>query len=182
MEKRITIPFDEASARNLQAGDRVLLTGYIYTGRDAAHIRLNESLKSGIDLPFDLEGQVIYYVGPSPTPEGAVIGSAGPTSSYRMDDLTPELLKRGLKGMIGKGNRTPALIEAMKTYGAVYFAAVGGAGALIATKIVENELIAWEDLGAEAIRRLKVVDLPVYVVIDADGNNMYETERMKFAK
>lgn len=182
MIKKIQIPYSIEDARALRAGDQVLLSGYVYTARDAAHLKLIECINRQEPLPFDLEGQVIYYVGPSPAKPGDVIGSAGPTSSYRMDDLTPPLLDRGLRGMIGKGNRTPKVIESMRQNGAVYFAAVGGAGAMIATTVVSNELVAWDELGAEAVRRLEVVDFPAYVVIDSEGNNMYETERSKYAE
>ncbi len=179
---RVQTPLTQEVIDTLQAGDKVLLCGDIYTGRDAAHGRLIEALNRGEDLPIDVDGQVIYYVGPAPAKPGAVIGSAGPTTSYRMDDLTLPLLERGLRGMIGKGARAPKVIEGMKTHGAVYFGAIGGAGALITSTIKESQVIAYDDLGPEAIRRLRVEDMPVYVVIDAKGNNMYDTERAKYAR
>lgn len=179
---RISTPLTFEKVQTLQAGDKVLLSGTIYTGRDAAHGRLIEAIRKGEDLPMDVTDQVIYYVGPAPAKPGEIIGSAGPTTSYRMDDLTIPLLERGLRGMIGKGQRSETVIEGMKQYGAVYFGAIGGAGALIANAIKSSEVIAYEDLGPEAIRRLQVEDMPVYVVIDWMGNNMYETERVKYAK
>ncbi len=183
MEKiKITTPLSMEQVRNLKSGDQVLISGIIYTGRDQAHIRLNASIEKGEPLPFDLEGQVIYYVGPAPAKPGDVIGSAGPTTSYRMDDLTVPLLERGLRGMIGKGSRSEKVAEGMKTYGAVYFAAIGGAGALIASTVKESRVIAYEDLGAEAIHELKVVDFPAIVVLDMQGNDLYETERKKYEK
>jgi fumarate hydratase subunit beta len=179
-EKRINLPLSQALVAELKAGDTVLLSGTLYTGRDAAHKRLVEAINRGEDLPLPIENQTIYYVGPAPAKPGEIIGSAGPTTSYRMDDLTLPLLERGLKGMIGKGQRAPKVIEGMRKYGAVYFAAIGGAGALIASTIIEKEVIAYEDLGAEAIHRLVVKDFPAIVVIDAEGNNLYETEREKY--
>lgn len=179
---RISTPLTLEKVQTLRAGDKVLLTGIIYTGRDAAHGRLIEAIQSGEELPMDVADQVIYYVGPAPAKPGEVIGSAGPTTSYRMDDLTLPLLERGLRGMIGKGQRSQTVVAGMKEHGAVYFGAIGGAGALIASAIKSSKVIAYEDLGPEAIRRLEVVDLPVYVVIDCEGNNMYETERVKYAK
>jgi len=178
--KKIDLPLNEEIVKSLKAGDNVLLTGELYTGRDAAHKRLIEALDRGEELPMPIENQTIYYVGPAPAKPGEVIGSAGPTTSYRMDDLTLPLLKRGLRGMIGKGQRADKVVEGMKTYGAVYFAAIGGAGALIANTIVEKEIVAYEDLGAEAIHRLVVKDFPAIVVIDSDGNNLYRTEREKY--
>lgn len=178
--KRIKTPFANEDITDLKAGDSVLLTGYIYTARDAAHKRLVELLKQGKPLPFELEGQTIYYVGPSPAREGQPIGSAGPTTSYRMDAYTPALLEKGMKGMIGKGKRSSEVIEAMKKYGAVYFAAIGGAAALNAKCVKASELIAYEDLGAESINRLYVEDLPLVVVIDSLGNNYYEIGRQEY--
>ena len=175
VEKHIKVPFSKEVSISLQAGDYVYLTGTIYTARDAAHKRMLESLEQGENLPIDIMNQTIYYLGPTPEREGQVIGSAGPTTSSRMDKYTPELLNRGLLGMIGKGKRNHQVIEAMRKNNAVYFAAVGGAGALLSKCIVKSEIIAYEDLGTEAIRRLEVINLPVIVVIDSNGNNMYET-------
>lgn len=179
--KKLTTPLTQEKLKTLRAGDKVLLSGVIYTGRDAAHKRLVEALESGKTLPFDVEDQVIYYVGPAPAKPGQVIGSAGPTTSYRMDDLTIPLLEQGLTGMIGKGARADKVVEAMKRCGAVYFAAIGGAGALIASAIKSSEVIAYEELGPEAVRRLEIEDMPVYVVIDSQGNDMYKSERAKYA-
>ncbi len=175
VEKHIKVPFSKEVSVSLQAGDYVYLTGTIYTARDAAHKRMLESLEQGENLPIDIMDQTIYYLGPTPEREGQVIGSAGPTTSSRMDKYTPELLNRGLLGMIGKGKRNHQVIEAMRKNNAVYFAAVGGAGALLSKCIVKSEIIAYEDLGTEAIRKLEVKNLPVIVVIDSNGNNMYET-------
>ncbi len=175
MEKHIKVPFTQETADSLHAGDYVYLTGTIYTARDAAHLRMYDTINAGGEIPISLENNVIYYLGPTPAREGQVIGSAGPTTSSRMDKYTPLMLKNGLRGMIGKGKRSPAVIEAMQTYGAVYFAAVGGAGALLSKCIKKAEVLAYEDLGTEAIRRLEVEELPVIVVIDRYGNNMYET-------
>ncbi|WIF94098.1 Fe-S-containing hydro-lyase [Caminicella sporogenes] len=180
--KRITIPLTKEKVESLKAGDTVYLSGIIYTGRDAAHQRLVDAIENGNRLPFDLKDQVIYYVGPAPARPGKVIGSAGPTTSYRMDDLTVPLLNLGLSGMIGKGSRSKKVIDGMIKNKAVYFAAIGGAGALIADCIKESEIIAYEDLGPEAIRRLKVENFPVVVVIDSKGNNLYETERKKYER
>lgn len=179
---RIETPLSDGRLRKLKAGDSVYISGVIYTGRDAAHKRLIDTLVEGKELPFDIRNQIIYYVGPAPAKPGEVIGSAGPTTSYRMDDLTVPLLKLGLNGMIGKGSRNDKVIAGMKEFGAVYFAAIGGAGALIANSIKSSEIVAYEDLGTEAIRRLVVEDFPVVVVIDSEGNNLYETERKKFCK
>ena len=170
----ITLPLDEKAVSSLKAGDRVRLSGWLYTARDAAHARLIRAIEEGNELPLPLQGETIYYVGPTPAKPGQVIGSAGPTTSSRMDSFTPVLLSLGLKGMIGKGKRSPAVIEAMKNYGAVYFAAVGGAAVTIAESIQASEVVAYEDLGSEAIRRLKVQDFPAVVVIDGEGNNWYE--------
>lgn len=174
-ERHITVPYDEMTARELRSGDYVYITGTIYTARDAAHKRMCEALARGEALPVDLKDQVIYYMGPSPAREGRAIGSAGPTTASRMDKYTPALLDLGLRGMIGKGKRTDAVREAIVRNGAVYFAAVGGAGALLSKAIVSSEVIAFDDLGTEAIRRLQVRDFPAIVVIDCNGNNLYET-------
>lgn len=175
MDRQIQAPLDPQEIRTLRAGDYVKITGTIYTARDAAHKRMKETLDRGEALPFSLENNVIYYMGPSPAREGQPIGSAGPTTASRMDKYAPELLDLGLKGMIGKGKRTVQVKEAIVRNGAVYFAAVGGAGALLSKKILSSEVIAYEDLGAEAIRKLEVKDFPVIVVIDSEGNNLYET-------
>ncbi len=182
MEKRITTPLTLEKARDLHCGDNVLISGVIYTGRDAAHKRLVELLQQGKELPLDVKDAIIYYVGPAPAQPGKVIGSAGPTTSYRMDAYAPALLDIGLKGMIGKGKRSPEVIESMKKNGAVYFGAIGGAGALLAKCIKKAEVIAYEDLGAEAIRRLEVEDLPAVVIIDSEGNNLYEQGRADYLK
>lgn len=182
MEKRITTPLTLEKTRDLHCGDNVLISGIIYTGRDAAHKRLVELLQQGKELPLDVKDAIIYYVGPAPAQPGKVIGSAGPTTSYRMDAYAPALLDIGLKGMIGKGKRSPEVIESMKKNGAVYFGAIGGAGALLAKCIKKAEVIAYEDLGAEAIRRLEVEDLPAVVIIDSEGNNLYEQGRADYLK
>ncbi len=173
MEKYITTPITEETVSELHAGDFVYLTGTIYTARDAAHKRLYEALQRGEELPIDLKNNTLYYLGPSPAREGQVIGSAGPTTSSRMDKYTPLLLEKGLKGMIGKGKRSPEVIDAMEKNQAVYFAAIGGAGALLSKCIKKAEIIAYEDLGTEAIRKLEVEKLPVIVVIDSQRNNLY---------
>lgn len=173
---KITAPLSESVCQSLHVGQQVLISGIIFTARDAAHKRMVEALEKGLDLPIDLNNQIVYYVGPSPAKPGQVIGAAGPTTSYRMDPYTPYLLGRGLKGMIGKGNRSPVTIAAMIQYGAVYFAAIGGAGALLSSCIIESEVIAYKELGTEAIRRLTVVDFPAIVAIDAQGNNLYNGE------
>lgn len=174
MEKRIQTPLTKEMARTLHAGDYVYLTGTIYSARDAAHKRLTECLERGEPLPLPLENEIIYYLGPTPARPGQVIGSAGPTTASRMDKYAPELLDLGQTGMIGKGRRSEAVIASMKKNSTVYFAAVGGAGALLSKCIKEATVIAYEDLGAEAIYKLKVEDFPVIVVIDCDGNNLYE--------
>lgn len=179
---RINTPVTNDDVIGLKAGDKVLITGYIYTARDAAHKRLVELLDAGEALPFDVEGQLIYYVGPSPAKPGQVIGSAGPTTSYRMDSYAPRLIEQGLKGMIGKGSRSQQVKDAMTTHKCVYFAAVGGAAALIAKSIKEAEIVAYEDLGAEAIRKLKVEDFPAIVVNDVHGNDLYEEGTKKYAQ
>lgn len=175
MEKYISVPLAEGAAAELRAGDYVYLTGTIYTARDAAHKRMYEALEHGEQLPLEMGNNVIYYMGPSPARPGRPIGSAGPTTSSRMDKYAPTLLDLGLKGMIGKGRRSQAVRDAIIRNGAVYFAAVGGAGALLSRSIVSSEIIAYEDLGTEAIRRLEVKDFPVIVVMDAEGNNLYES-------
>ena len=182
MKKIIQVPLTKEDTEQLKAGDYVYLTGTIYTARDAAHKRMYESMKKGETLPIKLEGNVIYYLGPSPAREGQVIGSAGPTTSSRMDKYTPDMLDAGLKGMVGKGKRSPEVIEAMKRNHAVYFAAVGGAGALLAQCIKEAEVVAYDDLGTEAIRKLRIEELPAIVVIDKEGNNLYETATEKWRK
>jgi fumarate hydratase subunit beta len=180
MTIQLTTPLTNEKIKNLKTGDKVLLSGVLYTARDAAHKRMIEQLKKGEKLPFDVKDNVIYYVGPSPAKDGHIIGSAGPTTSYRMDPYAPLLINIGLKGMIGKGNRDENVIDSMKKNCAVYFAAVGGAAALLADKIKKVEIIAYEDLGTEAVRRLEVEDLPVIVVIDSEGNNLYESEKEKY--
>lgn len=174
MEKRLHTPFTKETARTLQAGDYVYLTGTIYSARDAAHKRLTESLAKGETLPLPLENEIIYYLGPTPARPGQVIGSAGPTTSSRMDKYAPALLDLGQTGMIGKGRRSDVVIASMKKNSAVYFAAVGGAGALLSKCIKRAEVIAYEDLGAEAIYKLEVENFPVIVVIDCEGNNLYD--------
>lgn len=172
-EIKLETPLNENKVRELKAGDRVYLSGIVYTARDAAHARLVKALETGKELPFKLENQIIYYVGPAPAKPGKVIGSAGPTTSYRMDPFAPILIKEGLRGMIGKGDRSEEVIKTMKKEGAVYFAAIGGAAALIAQRIKEAEVIAYDDLGTEAIRKLRVEDLPLIVAIDSQGVNLY---------
>lgn len=175
MEKYIKAPISDEDAKNLRAGDYVYITGTIYTARDAAHKRMAEALADGKPLPVDMKNNIIYYMGPSPAREGRPIGSAGPTTASRMDKYAPDLLDLGLKGMIGKGKRSDAVKAAIIRNGAVYFAAVGGAGALLSQRIKSSEVIAYDDLGTEAIRRLEVENFPVIVVIDSQGNNLYET-------
>jgi fumarate hydratase subunit beta len=174
MIKRVTFPLTSAAVRDLQAGDMVSLNGPILTARDAAHKRLIQTLDAGEPLPVDLNGQTIYYLGPTPAAPGQVIGAAGPTTASRMDTYTPRLLALGLRGMLGKGKRSPEVIEAMKQYEAVYFAATGGAAALLARSVTSCEIIAYPDLGTEAIRRLELRDFPAIVAIDCHGNNRYE--------
>ena len=175
MDRYITAPFDTETVKELHSGDYVYITGTVYTARDAAHKRMYEALEQNKELPFKMENNVIYYMGPSPAREGRPIGSAGPTTASRMDKYAPSLLDLGLKGMIGKGKRSDAVKQAIVRNGAVYFAAVGGAGALLSKSILRSEVIAYDDLGTEAIRKLEVKDFPVIVVIDAQGNNLYET-------
>jgi fumarate hydratase subunit beta len=179
---RLKTPLTDRDVEKLEIGDRVLINGVIFTGRDAAHRRLFDLLKSEKDLPFDLKGQIIYYVGPTPAKPGKVIGSAGPTTSYRMDAFAPALIEKGLKGMIGKGMRSDQVKEAMKKHKAVYFAATGGAGALLAKRVKKAEVVAYDDLGPEAIRRLEVEDLPVIVVNDVRGNDLYVEGAKKYKK
>lgn len=176
----ITAPMTREQACGLKAGDSCLISGVIYTARDAAHKRLCELAAQGKELPLDLKNSVIYFVGPTPAKEGQAIGSAGPTTSYRMDAYSPALIALGQTGMIGKGKRGPEVIEAMNEYGAVYFGAIGGCGALLSRCIKKAEIVAYEDLGAEAIRRLEVEDFPVIVIIDSEGNNLYETGRRAY--
>lgn len=173
MTVRLTAPMTEETVRSLRAGDRVLLSGTVYTARDAAHLRILDCIAHGEPLPFDPEGQVIYYAGPTPTPPGKPIGSIGPTTSVRMDAATPTLLAHGLRGMIGKGLRGPEVVAAMKEHGAVYFAAVGGAAALMASCVTSCEVIAWEDLGPESVKRLTLTDLPLIVAVDAEGRDAF---------
>lgn len=175
MDREILAPIDKKTAKELRAGDYVKITGTIYTARDAAHKRMAEALENGNKLPIDIEGATIYYMGPTPAREGSVIGSAGPTTASRMDKYAPRLLDMGMVGMIGKGKRTKEVAEAVVRNEGVYFAAVGGAGALLSKCIISSEIVAYEDLGTEAIRRLTVKDFPVIVVMDSKGNNLYET-------
>ena len=180
MAINITVPMSRETARTLKAGDSVLLSGVIYTARDAAHKRLCELAAQGKELPLDVNGATIYFVGPTPAKPGEVIGSAGPTTAYRMDAYSPTLIGLGLTGMIGKGKRSPEVVNAMKEHGAVYFGAIGGCGALLSRCIKKAEIIAYEDLGAEAIRRLEVENFPVVVIIDSEGNNLYETGKANY--
>ena len=180
MAIKITAPLSREQARKLRAGDSCLISGVIYTARDAAHKRLCELAERGEELPIDLKDTVIYFVGPTPNKPGEVIGSAGPTTSYRMDAYSPTLIALGQTGMIGKGKRSGEVVEAMKEHGAVYFGAIGGCGALLGRCVKKAEVVAYEDLGAEAIRRLEVVDFPVVVVIDSEGNNLYESGRRDY--
>lgn len=182
MDRYVNVPLSEEDARSLKVGDYVYLTGTIYTARDAAHKRMQETLDRGEELPLKMENNVIYYMGPSPAREGRPIGSAGPTTASRMDKYAPGLLDLGLKGMIGKGKRSKEVADAIVRNRAVYFAAVGGAGALLSKSITSSEVIAYDDLGTEAIRRLKVNNFPVIVVIDAQGNNLYETATKEYCR
>lgn len=180
MEIKLNTPLTADKLSRLKAGDSVLLSGIIYSARDAAHKRLIDLLKEGKELPLHIKDETIYYVGPSPAKPGNVIGSAGPTTSYRMDAYAPTLLDLGLRGMIGKGARNTEVIDAIKRNGAVYFGAIGGAAALIGKSIVKSEIIAYEDLGAEAIRKMEVKDMPLVVIIDAEGNNLYEIGQSEY--
>ena len=180
--KKLQTPFTREHARALKAGETCLITGIIYTARDAAHKRLCELLAQNKPLPIDMENAIIYFVGPTPAKPGQVIGSAGPTTSYRMDAYSPALIAIGQTGMIGKGKRSPEVIDAMKKHGAVYFGATGGCGALLSKCIKKSEIVAYDDLGAEAIRRLVVEDFPVTVIIDSKGNNLYETGRAEYLR
>ena len=180
MNRHMNVPMTKEKAASLKAGDYVYLTGTIYTARDAAHKRMDEALDRGESLPFDIEGSIIYYMGPSPAREGRAIGSAGPTTASRMDKYTPRLLDLGMGAMIGKGKRSKAVMDAIVRNGAVYFAAVGGAGAILSKCILSSEIVAYEDLGTEAVRRLAIQDFPVVVVMDALGNNLYETAVKEF--
>ena len=180
MAINITAPLSREKARQLRAGDSCLISGVIYTARDAAHKRLCDLVAAGKELPLDIRDAIIYFVGPTPAKPGQAIGSAGPTTSYRMDAYSPTLISLGLTGMIGKGKRGPEVVEAMKQHGAVYFGAIGGCGALLSKCIKKAEVIAYDDLGAEAIRRLEVEDFPAIVIIDSLGNNLYESGRANY--
>lgn len=182
MEKKVTTPLTYEKIKELKAGETVLLTGTIYSARDAAHKRLVDLLDSGLDIPINIKNETIYYVGPSPAKNGQVIGSAGPTTSYRMDEYSPKLLDLGLKGMIGKGIRNEKVINSIIKNKAIYFGAIGGAAALIAKSIVSSEIVAYEDLGAEAIRKMEVVNMPLIVIIDSDGNNLYKQGQEAYLK
>ncbi|MEA4900626.1 Fe-S-containing hydro-lyase [Desulfitobacterium sp.] len=179
---RIETPLTHEKLAQLKTGDNVLISGVIYTGRDAAHKKMVEALARGEELPFDVKDQVIFFVGPTPPKPGQVIGSAGPTTSYRMDVYSPILIERGLTGMIGKGLRSEEVVAAMKKYGAVYFGAIGGSGALLAKRITAAEVIAYPELGPEAVRRLEVKDFPVMVIIDQEGNNLYEKGKAQYRR
>ena len=178
--KKISSPLTREAARELRAGDSCLISGVIYTARDAAHKRLCDLVAQGKELPLDIKDAIIYFVGPTPAKPGQAIGSAGPTTSYRMDAYSPTLISLGLTGMIGKGKRGPEVISAMQEHGAVYFGAIGGCGALLSKCIKKAEVVAYDDLGAEAIRRLEVEDFPAIVIIDSLGNNLYETGRANY--
>lgn len=182
MDKYINAPISDEDAKSLHSGDYVYITGTIYTARDAAHKRMAEVLSAGQPLPIDMKNNIIYYMGPSPAREGRPIGSAGPTTASRMDKYAPDLLDLGLKGMIGKGKRSQAVIDGIVRNGAVYFAAVGGAGAILSKCIKKSTVIAYDDLGTEAIRELEVENLPVIVVIDSEGNNLYETAIKEYCR
>jgi fumarate hydratase subunit beta len=179
-QRKINTPLTDEVIATLHAGDMVLLSGEVYTARDVAHRRLYEALIKGEKLPIDLQGTVIFYAAPTPTPAGAVIGSIGPTTSYRMDAFTPKLIENGLKGMIGKGNRSPEVVAAIKQYGAVYFGAIGGIAALTAQCVKRVDLIAYEDLGPEAIRKLTIMEMPIIVINDTAGHDLYAEEQKKW--
>lgn len=174
MEYKINVPFTKEEAINFKTGDNVLLTGWIYTARDAAHKKMTESIAAGEPLPFEISGQIIYYAGPCPAKPGQVIGSCGPTTSGRMDKFTPTLIKSGLSGMIGKGEVSPEVIKALKDNGGIYFVTIGGAGALIAKCIKSAEVVCYGELGTEAVRKLYIEDFPAVVALDCEGNNIYE--------
>ncbi len=180
--KRIQTPLDESAIEKLKAGEKVFLSGFIFTARDSAHKRFFETLDKGEDLPFDMRNQIIYYCGPSPAPPGRVIGSCGPTTSGRMDAYAPRLVSLGLKGMIGKGKRSQAVKDSLKQYKAIYFGATGGAGALLARSVVSSEVVAYEDLGPEAVVKLGVKDLPLFVINDIYGNDLYEAGIQKYRR
>lgn len=180
--KRIKTPLEENVIEQLRAGEKIFLTGYIYTARDAAHKRFIEALSEGKKLPFDIQNQVVYYCGPSPAPPGRVIGACGPTTSSRMDAYAPRLISLGLKGMIGKGKRSQAVKEAIQQYKAIYFGATGGAGALLSKSVTSAEIIAYEDLGPEAVTKLGVVDMPLFVINDIYGNDLYESGIEQYKK
>lgn len=182
MDRYLTVPFSSEEAETLKAGNYVYLSGIIYSARDAAHKRMQEALDRGEELPFDMKDNVIYYLGPTPARKGRPIGSAGPTTSSRMDKYTPSLLDLGLRGMIGKGKRNQEVIDAIVRNKSVYFAAVGGAGAILSKRIISSEVIAFDDLGTEAIRKMEVKDFPVIVVIDSKGNNLYETAVLEYRR
>ncbi len=182
MEKYIKTPLTEDITKSLKAGDYVYITGVIYSARDAAHKRIYESVLEGKEIPFPIKDNIVYYLGPTPERKGQVIGSAGPTTSSRMDKYTPMLLQKGMKGMIGKGKRSSEVIEEIKKEKGIYFAAVGGAGALLSKKIISSKIIAYEDLGTEAIREMFVENFPAIVVIDTEGNNLYDTAIVEYKK
>jgi fumarate hydratase subunit beta len=178
--RHVQTPLENGIIESLRSGEKVLLSGYIYTARDAAHKRFMEALRGGKDLPFDMEGQIIYYCGPSPAPPGRIIGSCGPTTSSRMDTYAPTLLSLGLKGMIGKGKRSSAVKESIKTYKAVYFGAPGGAGALLSRSVTSFDVVAYEDLGPEAVVRLGIKEMPLFVINDVLGNDLYEAGMLQY--
>ena len=182
MDKNISLPISKEDAKSLRAGDYVYLSGVLYTARDAAHKRMDDAIKAGKELPIDIKGTTIYYMGPSPARDGRPIGSAGPTTASRMDKYAPKLLDMGMIGMVGKGKRSDEVKAAIVRNGAVYFAAVGGAGALLSKAIKSSEVVAYDDLGTEAIRKLTVENFPVIVVIDSEGNNLYEIARAEFER
>ena len=182
MAIRVTVPFDKEQAVKLKAGDNVLISGVIYTARDAAHKRMTDGLKAGTPLPMNVKDAMIYYAGPTPSKPGQIIGSCGPTTAGRVDRYTPVMLECGLRGMIGKGERSSEVVESMIKNKCVYFAAIGGAGALLSQRIKSSEVIAYDDLGTEAIRRLEVEDFPVIVVIDSEGTDLYEQAAKKYCK